>query len=162
MIGTLPRAVGQLSQTMRRPLMPSLDLSYRAWYGKFGWLGIMRRRLKTFLLIGLVAVWAQIVAPLVPYFAVAAAGPISSMEICSGMTGTDGLDHQSDQKRGSPACILHCALAHAGVALLGNPEQTPSVLVRSVARTVWIEHPSHDGIDRRHSPAQARAPPLFS
>ena len=122
----------------------------------------MRRRLKTFLFIGLVAVWAQIVAPLLPYIAVAAADPISSMDICSGMTGTDGLDHQSDQKRGAPACILHCALAHAGLALLGDPEATPSVPVRTVGRTVWIEHPAHDAIDRRHSTAQARAPPLFS
>jgi hypothetical protein len=122
----------------------------------------MLRRSRKLLLIGLVAVWAQILAPLLPYMAIASADPIASAEICSGMTAADGLDRGSDQKRGSPACILHCALAHAGVALLGSPEPTSSLLVRAVVRTVWAEHRSNDGVDRRRTPAQARAPPLFS
>lgn len=122
---------------------------------------IMHRRLNKFLLIGLVAAWAQIFAPLMPYLVVASADPIATAEICSSMA--DGQGHRSGQTPGSPACILHCAFAHATFAVLGSPESTASLPIRYVAgRTVWAEHQSHDRFARHRTPAQARAPPLFS
>lgn len=119
----------------------------------------MRRALSKFLPIVLFALWAQILAPIVPYLLTAAAADPSRSEICSSHPVSDHDD------RPTPAldhdCCYALCPAHAGIgqALLGGQPIHSLKIEREPKRVVWLDRASPLLLHRLHSPVQARAPP---
>ena len=124
----------------------------------------MRRRLKQFLPVVMIALIVQIFAPIAACWAaaVAASDPLGTVAICHDTGGT--ADQNGDQ--GVPGhehsgCSI-CCLAGVSAGLdtpkltaLANPH-------RDVARVVWRDHGTDAPASRTGSNAQARAPPFLS
>jgi Protein of unknown function (DUF2946) len=124
----------------------------------------MRRRLRNFLPIVLLALVIQILAPIGACFAasIAASDPLHAAAICSG--GADGTG-QSDQGGGSHrahdgSCSI-CCVAHAGGSL-DTPQAGITTPYRQAVRMVWLDTPPDLFGSRAGSHAQARAPPSIS
>jgi hypothetical protein len=124
----------------------------------------MRRRLRNFLPIVLLALAVQILAPIGACFAasIAASDPLHAAAICSGGADTTG---QNDQTGGGHrahdgSCSI-CCVAHAG-APLDSPQATFAVPYRQPERVVWLDSPPDLFGSRAGSHAQARAPPSIS
>ncbi|ABE61874.1 conserved hypothetical protein [Nitrobacter hamburgensis X14] len=119
----------------------------------------MRRAFSKFLPIVLFALWAQILAPIVPYLLTAAAADPSHSEICSSHPSSD----QGDRQAPAPVhdCCYALCPAHAGVgqALLGGLPIHSLNIEREPQRVVWLDRASTLLPHRLHSPVQARAPP---
>ncbi|MBR0799206.1 DUF2946 domain-containing protein [Bradyrhizobium jicamae] len=123
----------------------------------------MRRRLKKFLPIVMVALLVQIFAPIGACWAasLAASDPLAGATICHG--GASPGNGQSDQTghRAHDGCCSVCSVLQTG-APVDAPRIEPVVVERSLARIAWQGHvPSILG-SARYSPAQARAPPSLS
>jgi hypothetical protein len=124
----------------------------------------MRRRLRNFLPIVLLALVVQILAPIGACFAasIAAADPLHAAAICSGGADTAG---QADQSGGSHrahdgSCSI-CCVAHAG-ASVDTPQAAFTTPYRPAGRVVWLDSPPDLFGSRAGSHAQARAPPSIS
>jgi DUF2946 family protein len=126
----------------------------------------MRRRLKNFLPIVLIALAVQIFAPIGACWAasIAASDPLSGAVICQGSAAAGG-SGQSDQNgphRAHDGCCSVCNVLHTGA-----PVDTPQTALtfsfdRQSGRVAWHELLIDPVGSRAGSPAQARAPPPVS
>ncbi|MGQ0685175.1 DUF2946 domain-containing protein [Bradyrhizobium sp.] len=120
----------------------------------------MRRRLKNFLPIVLIALAVQVFAPIASCWAasIAASDPLSVAVICHGNGGTS----QEDPSGAQSGCCALCGVLHTGAPV--DPPQSAAVLAveRQVASVVWRELALDPATSRAGSPEQARAPPSLS
>jgi hypothetical protein len=123
----------------------------------------MRRRLRKFFPIVLLALTVQLLAPIAACWAASMAGsdPLVSGFICHDSAASSGQTDQTGQPAAHDGCCSVCSIAHASATI-----DTPQAMVASpyaqAVRLVWL-HPSMDPPDRRNgSQAQARAPPRLT
>ena len=121
----------------------------------------MRRRLGKFLPIVLIAVLAQIFAPIGATWAasIAASDPLRAAAICHGNAASvPNPSEQSGQPRGHDCCSI-CNVVHTG-----GPVDTPQDAVvtpwRHAISVAWHDTAPDLFHSRAGSHAQARAPPL--
>jgi Protein of unknown function (DUF2946) len=124
----------------------------------------MRRRLKNFLPIVLIALVVQIFAPIGACWAasIAASDPLAGAIICHG-NGAPGAE-QTDQAghRAHDGCCSVCSVLQTG-APVDVPETAVAISFdRDHARVVWTEFNPDSFASRAGSHAQARAPPSIS
>jgi hypothetical protein len=124
----------------------------------------MRRRLRKFLPIVLIALTAQIFAPIAACWAasIAASDPLSAVPICSGSgdsaaghTGQTG-DHRAHDGSCSPCCVAQAS------ASADTPQTAVLTPYRESARVVWLARAADWFGSRTGSHAQARAPPQLT
>jgi len=118
----------------------------------------MRRRLRKFLPIVLIALAVQLLAPIAACWAAAGAAsdPLSALAIChSDPTTPPGSSDPHAQDSGCPICCL----AHSQ-ASFDTPQPVAFSIPRiNAAPVVWREDAQADLRSPRHSTAQARASP---
>lgn len=126
---------------------------------------MMRRRLKQFLPIVLIALTVQIFAPIAACWAagIAASDPLAAAVICHGNGGSDVT--QADQNGAQDArkgCCALCGVLHTGAPV--DPPQSAAQLTfeRQAVSVVWHEFTLEPATFRAGSPEQARAPPTLS
>jgi hypothetical protein len=123
----------------------------------------MRQRLQKFLPIILIALAAQILAPIAACWAAAAAtsDAFGFAEIChssSPTTDDQGKDHGMD----CSACLICCMAAQASVSFDTPPDIAFATPHRQTTQVVW-RHRTQDIVAcRAYSTPQARAPPSIS
>ena len=124
----------------------------------------MRRRLRKFLPIVLIALTVQIFAPIAACWAasIAASDPLSAAPICSGGAGPAAghAGQTGDQRAHDGACSL-CCVAHTS-ASADVPQTSIPALYRQPERVVWLERVPDLFGSRAGAHAQARAPPLLT
>jgi Protein of unknown function (DUF2946) len=125
----------------------------------------MRRRLKNFLPIVLIALAVQIVAPIAACWAasIAASDPLSAAAICHGKGGVAASqDDQSGAPGAQRGCCALCGVLHTGAPV--DPPRTAAIFIfdRQVTSVVWHELALEPAGSRAGSPEQARAPPTHS
>jgi hypothetical protein len=123
----------------------------------------MRRRLKNFLPIVLIALVVQIFAPIGACWAasIAASDPLAGAVICHG-NGAAGAG-QTDQTghRAHDGCCSVCNVLQTGAPV--DVPQTAAIAVERVAEQVaWFDFAFRLTNARAGSHAQARAPPFIS
>ena len=125
----------------------------------------MRRRLKKFLPIVLIALAVQVFAPIAACWAasIAASDPLSAATICHGNGGAGaGQDDQSGAQDALRGCCSLCGALHTGAPI--DPPQTAVIFTfdRRATSVVWHELALDPATSRAGSPEQARAPPSLS
>jgi hypothetical protein len=126
----------------------------------------MRRRLRKFLPIVLIALTVQILAPIAACWAasVAASDPLHAAVICHDGASTPGQTSPADQT-GQPGahdgCCSACSVAHAG-APVDPPQTAVATPYRDSAPVVWLDLALEPFGSRTGSQAQARAPPQLT
>jgi Protein of unknown function (DUF2946) len=128
----------------------------------------MRRRLRKFLPIVLMALMVQILAPIAACWAagIAASDPLATAVICHNSAGSaSDSGNQSDQG-GSPhihdgLCCLVCG-GHVGASLDVPPQPLIGAPHRHSERVVWHKFAPELFGARTGSLPQARAPPALS
>lgn len=125
----------------------------------------MRRRLKNFLPIVLIALAVQVFAPIAACWAasIAASDPLSIAVICHGNGGGGtSQDDPSGAQGAQTTCCGLCGVLHTGAPV--DPPQTASIFTfeRRITSVVWHELALDPAISRAGSPEQARAPPAIS
>jgi hypothetical protein len=126
----------------------------------------MRRRLRKFLPIVLIALAVQILAPIAACWAagVAASDPLAAAVICHDASGQAGNPANQPGSAGhgahDGACAL-CCLAHAGTSL-DTPTTTVAEPHRHSLRVVWYDVARDLRDSRTSGHAQARGPPSIS
>jgi hypothetical protein len=124
----------------------------------------MRRRLRKFLPIVLIALTVQIFAPIAACWAasIAASDPLRAAPICLGGAGLAAghAGQTGDQHAHDGACSF-CCVAHAS-ASADTPQTSIPALYRQPERVVWLERVPDRFGSRTGSHAQARAPPLLT
>jgi len=126
---------------------------------------LMRRRLKNFLPVVLIALTVQIFAPIAACWAasIAASDPLSGAVICHGSAAASGI--QADQNGAQDAqrgCCALCGVLHT-VAPVDPPQTAAAVTFeRKAASVVWHELLLEPAASRPGSPEQARAPPQLT
>lgn len=125
----------------------------------------MRRRLKKFLPIVLMALIVQIFAPISATWAasIAASDPLSSAVICHGNAPhTSGQTDPTNGHRAHDGCCSVCSVLHTG-APVDAPQTAVAIAVdQQPERVFWIAfRPVRFG-SRAGSHAQARAPPQLT
>lgn len=144
---------------------PDLDFGL-CWWLFSHWMGVaMRRRLKKFLPIVLMALAVQVFAPIAACWAagIAASDPLSAAVICHGNAGAGGVqDGQSGAGDARSGCCALCGVLHTGVPV--DPPQTAAIFTfdRRATPVVWHELALDPVASRAGSPEQARAPPALS
>ncbi len=124
----------------------------------------MRRRLRNFLPVVLIAVAVQILAPIAACWAasIAASNPLHPAAIChDGAATQDQTNNQPDQTgqpRAHDGCCSVCSAAHAGVAV-DTPQTAVAAPYRQPERVLWLDRTPDLFGSRTGSHAQARAPP---
>ena len=121
----------------------------------------MRRRLRKFLPIVLIALAVQIFAPIAACWAagIVASDPLKAATIChDDGTSTAGGCDQPGQPRAHDGCCSVCSVAHAG-APVDTPQTAFATPYRNPARVVWVDRAPDLFGSRTGSQAQARAPP---
>jgi hypothetical protein len=126
---------------------------------------VMRRWLKRFLPIVLIALTVQIFAPIAACWAagIAASDPLSAAVICHGNAGSDATqDTQNGSQGAQRGCCALCGVLHTGAPV--NPPQTAALFTfeRRTTSVVWHELSLEPATSRAGSPEQARAPPTLS
>src|SRR5258706_6207214 len=127
----------------------------------------MRRRLRNFLPVVLIALAVQILAPIGACWAasIAASDPLHAAAIChEGAATQDQTGNQPDQTRQPRAhdgCCSVCSVAHAG-APVETPQTAVAALYQQPERVVWLDLTPDLLGSRTGSHAQARAPPFIS
>jgi Protein of unknown function (DUF2946) len=121
----------------------------------------MRRRLRKFLPIVLIALAVQILAPIAACWAavIAVSDPLHAAVICHDDAAQTGnpVDQTGGPRAHDGACSLCCAV-HAG-ASLDAPQTAAAIPSRQSLRVVWREVAPELLGSRAGSHAQARAPP---
>jgi hypothetical protein len=121
----------------------------------------MRRRLKKFLPIVLIALMVQILAPIGACWAaaIAASDPLQGIEICHSDAASGGADQSGSHRVHDGACAFCCATQ--ANAFFDTPQAISIVtLYRDVACVVWHDRAADHSQSRFGSHAQARAPPF--
>ena len=126
---------------------------------------VMRRWLKRFLPIVLIALTVQIFAPIAACWAagIAASDPLSAAVICHGNAGSDATqDTQNGSQGAQRGCCALCGVLHTAAPV--DPPQTAALFTfeRQTTAVVWHEFALEPAISRAGSPEQARAPPTLS
>jgi hypothetical protein len=122
---------------------------------------LMRRRLRKFLPIVLIALAVQIFAPIAACWAagIVASDPLKAATIChDDGTSTAGGGDQPGQPRAHDGCCSVCSVAHAGVPV-NVPQTAVATPYDEPARVVWVDGARDLFGSRTGSQAQARAPP---
>jgi hypothetical protein len=137
-----------------------------SWGDEKGWTWtlLMRRRLRKFLPIVLIALTAQILAPIGACWAasIAAADPLQAAVICHGDTASaPGQADQTGQPRAHDGACALCCVVHAG-ASIDTPQTTVAAPYRLPERVVWLDRSPDLFGSRTGSHAQARAPPQMT
>jgi hypothetical protein len=125
---------------------------------------MMRRRLKNFLPIVLIALAVQVFAPIAACWtaAIAASNPLQAATICHGNSVGAGQDDQSGGKDVRNGCCGLCGVLHPG-APLEPPQSAFAVAIdRPATLVVWHRFAIEPVTSRAGSPEQARAPPSLS
>jgi hypothetical protein len=123
--------------------------------------GLMRRRLRKFLPIVLIALAVQIFAPIAACWAasIAASDPLHAAMIChDGAASAPGQADQPGQGGAHDGCCSICSVAQTA-APLGTPQVAVAAPRRDSARVVWLKLTPDRFASRAGSHAQARAPP---
>jgi Protein of unknown function (DUF2946) len=124
----------------------------------------MRRRLRKFLPIVLIALAVQIFAPIAACWAAstAASDPLRAATIChDNAASTSGQTDQTGQPGAHDGCCSFCSVAH-GAAPLSSPETVVATPYRCSAQVAWLERAPDLFSSRAGSHAQARAPPQLT
>jgi hypothetical protein len=126
----------------------------------------MRRRLRKFLPIVLIALTVQIFAPIGACWAasIAASNPLQAAICHDDAASAQGQTNQTDQTgqhRAHDGCCSVCSVLHTGA-----PVDTPQTVVTTPChppeRVVWLDSAPDLFGSRSGSHAQARAPPLLT
>jgi hypothetical protein len=126
----------------------------------------MRRRLRNFLPVVLIALAVQILAPIGACWAasIAASDPLHAAAICHDAAATpDQTNNQPDQTgqpRAHDGCSV-CSATHAG-APVETPQTAVAALYRQPEHVVWFNLTPDLFGSRTGSQTQARAPPFIS
>jgi Protein of unknown function (DUF2946) len=120
----------------------------------------MRRRLKNFLPIVLIALAVQIFAPIGACWAAAFAtsDPLATAVICHGNNGSTPGQADQTGHRAHDGCCSVCSVLQTGAPLDG-PEAAVVAIERPSRRVVWHGFAAGFTGARAGSSAQARAPP---
>jgi len=124
----------------------------------------MRRRLRNFLPIVLIALTVQILAPVGACWAasIAASDPLRGAAICHDAAAAAGqADNQTDQTgapRAHDGCCSFCRVADAG-APVETPQTAVAAPYQPPERVLWLDRTPDLFGSRTGSHAQARAPP---
>ena len=124
----------------------------------------MRRRLRKFLPIVLMALTVQIFAPIGACWAasIAASDPLHAAAICSGAgAATEGQADQTGEQRAHHGSCSQCCVAQAA-ASLDAPQTAIATPYRQSVRVAWLDSAPDLFSSRTGAHAQARAPPSFS
>ena len=125
---------------------------------------LMRRRLRKFLPIVLIALAVQILAPIGACWAasIAASNPLHAAAICHGdaASTTDPSGQTGGHRAHDGACSICCA-AQASVSV-DTPQATVTAPYRQSERVVWLARAPDLFGSRTGSHAQARAPPSLT
>ena len=138
--------------------LPTLSMIRTGQYGAIG----MRRRLRKFLPIVLIAMLVQIFAPISVGWALtnAAADPLAGA-ICSHATATTpSQDGPTDQQAHGACCMLCCA-AHTATPT-ADPQASVARVERVADTVVWRDLIFALPVSATGSNAQARGPPGLS
>lgn len=124
----------------------------------------MRRRLKNFLPIVLIALTVQIFAPIAACWAAgAAASDPFAAAICHGNGGTAASQGDATGGQGTQhGCCSLCGVLHTGAPVEPPPIAALFSFERHAATVVWHELSLAPAVSRAGSPEQARAPPALS
>jgi len=123
----------------------------------------MRRRLKNFLPIILIALAVQIFAPIGACWAatIAASDPLAGAVICHGNAAPDSGQTDQTGHRAHDGCCSVCSVLQTGVPV--DVPQTMATDIERVAEQVaWFDFAFRLTNARAGSHAQARAPPSIS
>jgi Protein of unknown function (DUF2946) len=124
----------------------------------------MRRRLRKFLPIVLMALAVQIFAPIAACWAasIAASDPLQAAFICHDDGGSNpGQTDPGGHSGAHAGCCSVCSVAYTG-APVDAPQAAVTTPYRASHRVVWREAAPDLIGSRAGSHAQARAPPSFS
>lgn len=124
----------------------------------------MRRRLRKFLPIVLMALTVQIFAPIAACWAasLAASDPLHAAVICHDNAAfTPGQTDQGGQPRAHDGCCSFCSVTHSG-APVATPSLAFAVPYAQPVAVVWLDCAPDLVGSRTGSQAQARAPPSIS
>ena len=128
----------------------------------------MRRRLRKFLPIVLIALTVQILAPIAACWAagIAASDPLHAAAIChDGEASTQGQTSNQTDQTGQPrahdGCCSVCSVSHTG-APVEAPQTAVTTPYCQPGRVVWLDRAPELFGSRAGSHAQARAPPLLT
>jgi hypothetical protein len=124
----------------------------------------MRRRLRRFYPVLLIALTVQILAPVAACWAatIAASDPLQAAVIChDNAASTTGPTDETGQPRAHDGCCSVCSVAHGG-APLDLPQTTVAAPYGDAQRMVWLGRAPDRFGSRTGSHAQARAPPSIS
>jgi hypothetical protein len=125
----------------------------------------MRRQLRKFLPIVLIAMTVQIFAPIAACWAasIAASDPLQAAAICHDNAGSSsGQTDQSGQPRAHDGCCSICSVAHAAGAAVATPQLAVAAPYAQPVAVVWLDLAPDLVGSRTGSQAQARAPPPIS
>jgi hypothetical protein len=122
----------------------------------------MRRRLRKFLPIVLMALAVNILAPIGACWAagIAASDPLHAAAIChdDGASTPGQTNNQTGQPHAHDGCCSVCSVAHTG-APVDTPQNAVAAPYRQPERMVWLDRTPDLFGSRTGSHAQARAPP---
>jgi hypothetical protein len=124
----------------------------------------MRRRLKNFLPIVLIALAVQIFAPIAACWAagIAASDPLAAAIIChDNAASTPGQADQSGDRARAGCCSV-CSVLQTGAPLDAPPYAAAGAIERPSGQVVWHAFAADFRGSRAGAPAQARAPPSNS
>jgi hypothetical protein len=125
---------------------------------------VMRKRLRNFLPIVLLALVVQIFAPIGACWAasIAASDPLAAAVICHGNGASPNGQSDQTNHRAHNGCCSVCSVLQTG-APVDVPQIAAAVTFeRQAVRVVWIEFTAERFASRAGSHAQARAPPSIS
>ena len=125
----------------------------------------MRRLLRNFLPIMLIALAVQVFAPIGACWAasIAASDPLAAAVICRGKTGSaSSQSHPAGQHRAHDGCCSVCSVLQTGAPVDAPDIGAFVVFERQPHSVVWINPASDPVVSRTGSQTQARAPPAIS
>lgn len=124
----------------------------------------MRRRLKNFLPIILIALVVQILAPIGACWAasIAASDPLAGAVICHGNESSNADQADQASHRAHEGCCAVCSILHTGAPVDTPQSSILALFERGPQRVVWLEYAAERFGARPGSLAQARAPPFIS
>jgi hypothetical protein len=124
----------------------------------------MRRRLKNFLPIVLIALVVQIFAPIGACWAasIAASDPLAAAVICHGNGASSAGQTDQTGHRAHDGCCSVCSVLQTGAPVDGPLAAATISVDREPECVVWTEFRPDRFASRSGSHAQARAPPSIS
>ena len=126
--------------------------------------GLMRRQLKNFLPIVLIALLVQIFAPIGACWAAslaASAPPAGAITCHSGVAQGAGQDDQIDH-RAHDGCCAACSVLQTGAPITAPQSSAATAFDRATSQVTWRDFARRLSGPRAASEAQARAPPFLS